>query len=114
MTGLLRWVLAVTMSISAWAAEPIDLRHLSREPLAGHLEILTGRPAATLDEALQAATAGGFQALPGNASRGYVDEAVWLRFTVQVPAAATAEAWLEVSPSFLHEVEPPGISWTDG
>ncbi len=104
MTGLLRWALAAILGLSAWAAEPLDLGHLSRQPLAGHLEILTGRSAATLDEALQAAAAGGFHPLPGNASRGYVNEAVWLRFAVQVPVTSPAEAWLEVSPSFLHEV----------
>ena len=70
MTGLLRWALAAILGLSAWAAEPLDLGHLSRQPLAGHLEILTGRSAATLDEALQAAAAGGFHPLPGHASRG--------------------------------------------
>jgi signal transduction histidine kinase len=104
MSCFLRWALAAVLASSAWAAEPIDLNHLRHQPLAGHLDILAGRPAETLEEARQAATAGRFQPLPGTVSRGYGNEAVWLRFTAQVPATPAAEVWLEVGPSFLQEV----------
>ncbi len=102
MTHFLRWVLAAALASSVYATETIDLSHLSRQPLAGHLEILTGPPAATLDEARQAA--GRFQPLTGNVTRGYSTEAVWLRFTVKTPEPSAAEVWLEVGPSFLQEV----------
>ena len=105
MRRVLSYVLAALFALGAQAGgpPPVTLEAKGCQPLAGHLELLEGRPAATLAEALQAASEGRFQPLAGNVSKGYTAQSVWVRFTLQVPNDA-GESWLEVTPGFLQEI----------
>lgn len=104
MMRFLSCLLAGILSLAAGAAPPVALGHGDRQPLAGHLDMLTGPPAATLEEALQAAAEGRFRPIPGNAAQGYGPHDVWLRFSLDVPEGASPETWLEVGPPFLQRV----------
>lgn len=96
--------LAVLLGLGAWAAPPLDLGGADRQPLAGHLEILEGPPAAGLEEVLLAAAQGRFVSIPGRAARGYGKDPVWVRFTLRVPESPVPESWLEIQPGDLHRV----------
>ena len=91
-------------SLGAMAATPVEVGKADRQSLAGHMEILEGRQASSLAEALQAASEGRFVPLPGNVSKGYGKEDVWVRFTINGTSDPHQEGWLEVGPSYTQEV----------
>ena len=71
MSRLLRSLGLLLLGLSLWAVPPVHLGQESRHALAGHLELLAGAPAETLEQALQAAAEGRFVAQPGNIAKGY-------------------------------------------
>lgn len=85
-------------------AHPLDLG-------AGHLEMLED-PSGKLDiAAVSGDAAPRFRPLPGNLAAGYGGGAIWLRFSLERPAAARAEWLLEVLPPYLDDLrlfEPDG------
>lgn len=68
---------------------------MARQPLAGHVEMLRDRSGAmAIADAVAAAEAGYFQAVPGSIASGFMPGAVWLRFTLERQTAAPAQWWL--------------------
>ena len=104
MSRLLRSLGLLLLGLSLWAAPPVQLGQESRHALAGHLELLAGAPAETLEQALQAAAEGRFVAQPGNIAKGYAKSPIWVRFTVRSTENLHPVSWLEVKPAYLREV----------
>ncbi len=104
MSRLLRSLGLLLLGLSLGAAPPLELGQDNRLPLAGHMELLTGAPAATLEQALQGAAEGRFQPVPGNITKGYGHDALWVRFTVRATEKQHPVSWLEVKPAYLREV----------
>ncbi len=77
----------------------------------GYLEMLED-PSGKLDiAAVSDGAAPPFRSLPGNLADGYGSSAIWLRFTLERPAAAPADWLLEVLPPYLDDLrlyEPDG------
>lgn len=77
----------------------------------GYLEMLED-PSGKLDiVAVSDGAAPPFRPLPGNLADGYGSSAIWLRFTLERPAAAPADWLLEVLPPYLDDLrlyEPDG------
>ncbi|NTW84615.1 MAG: sensor histidine kinase [Holophagaceae bacterium] len=104
MSGLLRSLGFLLLGLSLWAAPPVELGQHDRLPLAGHMEVLMGAPAGTLEQALQAAAEGRFVPLAGNVTKGYGKDPMWVRFTLRLSGKQRPISWLEVKPSYLREV----------
>ena len=101
----LRALWLILLGLGQMIAAPVEVGRSGRQPLAGHLEILESTKASSLEEALQSAAQNRFRPLEGNLSRGYSKgDFVWLRFTLQVPAGPSDEAWLEIKPAYLQEL----------
>ena len=104
MNGLLRGLVFLLLGLSLWAAPPVELGQDDHLPLAGHMEILTGAPAGTLEQALQGAAEGRFVPLAGNVTKGYGQDPMWVRFTLRLSGRQRPISWLEVKPAYLREV----------
>ena len=104
MSCLLRSLGFLLLGLSLWAAPPVELGQHDRLPLAGHMEVLMGAPAGTLEQALQAAAEGRFVPLAGNVTRGYGKDPMWVRFTLRLSGKQRPISWLEVKPAYLREV----------
>ena len=104
MSRWLRSLGSLLLGLSLWAAPPLELGRDNRHVLAEHMEVLSGAPAATLEQALQAAAEGRFEPTPGNVTKGYGQDAMWVRFTVRATENQRPLSWLEVKPAYLREV----------
>ena len=104
MSRWLRCLGPLLLGLCLGAAPPVELGQENRLALAGHMEMLTGAPAANLEQALQAAAEGRFVAVPGNLNKGYSNDPMWVRFTVRLSGNARPITWLEVKPAYLREV----------
>ena len=104
MNRLVRSLGLLLLGLSLWAAPPVELGQDDRLPLAGHMEILTGAPAATLEQALLGAAEGRFVPLAGNVAKGYGQDPMWVRFTLRLSGLQRPISWLEVKPAYLREV----------
>ena len=72
-------------------------------PLSGHLAILDDpRGQMTLEQAIAADRAGGFEPLRGNVSRGFGGGALWIRFCI--PAHGQPRLWLRAAPAFIDHL----------
>jgi signal transduction histidine kinase/CheY-like chemotaxis protein len=99
-------VLWCWLGVSIAQADPLPLNDVARQNFQGYLAALDD-PSATLDldSARSADAKGRFLRLSsGNFNFGFLNGAVWLRFSVKNPTGASQERWLELENSLLTSV----------
>lgn len=92
-------------TVSPAMSAPLFLAADPSYPLAGHLEQLvdpTGK--LTLADVLVPATANRFTSLPGNLSKSYSRDTVWVRFSVIRKDPFPEDAFLRLVPAYLDHV----------
>jgi signal transduction histidine kinase len=102
---LIATTLLLAVARTGEAASPLVLSSAQRADLAGHMDVLADPSRKlTLADVLSTATADRFTPAPANVSKGYTQDAVWVRLSVIRDERFPEHSWLRLIQPFLDYV----------